>query len=78
MVDSLDFSADGVALGPVMLRRLQVQYRANGGTTVGDCLKPPGSGATALPDEWAGVFELELPPPKTGPAVCGSIRFGDT
>ena len=77
VVDSLDFSADGVPLGPVMLRRLQVQYRATGGTAVGDCLKPATSGASSLPNEWAGVFELELPPPQTGPAVCGSIRFGD-
>jgi hypothetical protein len=77
VLDSLEFSADGVALGPLTLRRLHVQYKATGGTTVGDCLKPPTSGATSLPNEWAGVFELELPPPKTGPAVCGSIRFGD-
>jgi hypothetical protein len=77
VVDSLDFRADGVPLGPAMMRRLRVQYRATGGTTEGDCLRPPAiSGAQALPDEWAGVFELELPPPKTGPTVCGSIRFG--
>lgn len=75
-IDSLDFAADGIPLGPAALRRLQVQYRATGGTTVGNCLRPPSSGATALPNEWAGVFELELPPPRTGPAVCGSIRFG--
>jgi hypothetical protein len=76
VVDSLDFSADGVPLGPVMLRRLAVQYRANGGTTTGDCLRPRTSGASALPNEWAGVFELQLPPPNVGPGVCGSIRFG--
>lgn len=76
-VDSLDFNADGVQLGPVMLRRLAVQYRTTGGTTVGDCLKPATSGASSLPNEWAGVFELELPPPQAGPGVCGSIRFGD-
>src|SRR4029079_1188010 len=52
VVDSLDFSADGVGLGPATLRRLEVQYRANGGTAIGNCLKPPDSGATALPNEW--------------------------
>ena len=77
VLDSLDFRADGVKLGPALMRRLHVQYRATGGTTAGDCLRPPAiSGASALPNEWAGVFELELPPPKTGPTVCGSIRFG--
>lgn len=76
VLESLDFTADGIPLGPATLRRMQVQYRTTGGTTLGTCLVPPGSGATALPDEWAGVFELELPPPKTGPGVCGSIRFG--
>lgn len=75
-LDSLDFSADGVPLGPATMRRLQVQYRTTGGTTVGNCLVPPSSGAQAQANEWAGVFELELPPPKTGPTVCGSIRFG--
>ena len=76
VLDSLDFSADGVPLGPATMRKLQVQYRAQGGTTVGYCLVPPSSGAPAQANEWAGVFELELPPPKTGPRVCGSIRFG--
>ena len=76
VLDSLDFSADGVPLGPATMRKLQVQYRAQGGTTVGSCLVPPSSGAPAQANEWAGVFELELPPPKTGPRVCGSIRFG--
>ncbi len=75
-LDSLDFAADGVPLGPATMRKLQVQYRAQGGTTVGSCLVPPNSGAAAQANEWAGVFELELPPPKTGPRVCGSIRFG--
>lgn len=76
VLESLDFTADGIPLGPATLRRLQVQYRATGGTALGTCLVPPNSGAAALPNEWAGVFELELPPPKTGPGVCGSIRFG--
>ncbi len=76
VLDSLDFRADNVRLGPATLRRLQVQYRAEGGTTLGECLVPPSSGAAVQPNEWAGVFELELPPPKVGPGVCGSIRFG--
>ncbi|MCC6830515.1 MAG: hypothetical protein IT200_04145 [Thermoleophilia bacterium] len=76
VLDSLDFRADGVPLGPATLRRMRVQYRAEGGTAVGDCLIPASSGAVVQPHEWAGVFELELPPPKTGPGVCGSIRFG--
>ena len=75
-LDSLDFAADDVPLGPATMKKLQVQYRATGGTTVGSCLVPPSSGAQAQPNEWAGVFELQLPPPKTGPGVCGSIRFG--
>jgi len=75
-VDSLEFRADGVPLGPATMRRLHVQYKARGGTSVGDCLRPPTSGAAALPDEWAGVFDLQLPPPQGGPALCGSIRFG--
>ena len=77
MLDSLRFKAETVPLGPVLLRKLEVEYKAHGGTSVGDCLRPPSSGASALPDEWAGVFELELPPPNAGPKLCGSIRFGD-
>ncbi|MCB0873695.1 MAG: hypothetical protein KDC36_09990 [Thermoleophilia bacterium] len=76
VLDSLEFRADGVQLGPATLRRMQVQYRLEGGTTLGDCLVPASSGAQAQPKEWAGVFELQLPPPRSGPGVCGSIRFG--
>ncbi|MGD9694834.1 MAG: hypothetical protein AB7V42_04130 [Thermoleophilia bacterium] len=76
VVDSLLIKADNIPLGPATLRRLQVEYKAQGGTSVGDCLRPPGSGASAAPDEWAGVFELQLPPPQNGPGLCGSIRFG--
>jgi hypothetical protein len=75
-LESLEFRADGVPLGAATMRRLHVQYKAQGGTSVGDCLRPPTSGARAEPDEWAGVFELQLPPPVTGPALCGSVRFG--
>jgi hypothetical protein len=75
-LESLEFRADGVPLGAATMRRLHVQYKAQGGTSVGDCLRPPTSGAAAESDEWAGVFELQLPPPVTGPALCGSVRFG--
>lgn len=75
VVESLKFRADGIPLGVATMRRLHVQYKASGGTSVGDCLRPPTSGASAGPDEWAGVFELQLPPPGTGPALCGSVRF---
>ena len=47
-------SADGGGARPGDVRRLEVQYRANGGTTVGDCLTPPGR-ATAPPDEGGGL-----------------------
>jgi hypothetical protein len=75
-LESIEFRADGVPLGAATMRRLHVQYKAQGGTSVGECLRPPTSGARAEPDEWAGVFELQLPPPVTGPALCGSVRFG--
>lgn len=75
VVESLEFRADGVPLGVATMRRLHVQYKATGGTSVGDCLRPPTSGASAEANEWAGVFELQLPPPATGPALCGSVRF---
>lgn len=75
-IESLEFRADGVPVGAATMRRLHVQYKAQGGTSVGDCLRPPTSGARAEPDEWAGVFDLQLPPPVTGPALCGSVRFG--
>lgn len=77
VIDSLEFRADNVPVGVALMRRLHVQYRAFGGTAVGDCLRPPTSGAPASPNEWAGVFELQLPPPESGPALCGSVRFGD-
>jgi hypothetical protein len=76
VVKSLDFSADGAKLGPALIRRLRVQYRTEGGTALGDCLVPPSSGAPLTPPEWAGVFELQVPPLPKGPTVCGSIRFG--
>ncbi len=77
IIDSLEFRADGIPLGVATMRRLHVQYKAVGGTSVGDCLRPPTSGAPAGANEWAGVFELQLPPPRTGPQLCGSVRFAD-
>lgn len=77
IIDSLEFRADNIPLGVATMRRMHVQYMATGGTTVGNCLRPPTSGAPAEPNEWAGVFELALPPPQIGAALCGSVRFGD-
>ena len=67
VVKSLDFSADGAKLGPALIRRLHVQYRTEAGTALGDCLVPPTSGAPLTPPEWAGVFELQVPPLPKGP-----------
>ncbi|MEQ9337872.1 MAG: hypothetical protein RJQ03_11835, partial [Miltoncostaeaceae bacterium] len=77
MAESLEVSADDVPLGVATIRRLRIQYREAGGTSTGNCLRPADSGAPAEPREWAGVFEVVLPPPSIGPALCASARFGD-
>lgn len=76
IAESLDIGADDVPLGVATIRRLRIQYREAGGTSTGNCLRPADSGAPAQPREWAGVFEVVLPPPAIGPALCASARFG--
>ena len=67
VLDSLDFRADGVALGPAMMRRLHVQYRATGGTTAGDCLRAPAIGRRRTTERVGRRLRAGAAAPKTGP-----------